>query len=836
MISLRIGFIAVLFAAAVAAAETHWVTTAEEFNALPVLNAGDRVVLQDGTYGALDTTLVSSIADDATAQTNPVLIYAQSPGGVQVLLPSAISLEGSGIVLAGLDFGAGSGMIDNGSTDPAAIIRTEPDSRYITLSNLRFKNCTAGDDYGSWLSICGFNHTIEYCSFEGKDDPVANATVVFRRNLDEAGPTVPRNHVLRRCYFGPRQVSATDNGYETIRIGDSGSQIYQLSVTIEENVFYRSIWRDDGESGNDTEIISNKSAGNIIRNNTFLESFGQITLRHGDYVTVEGNWIFGGGAYANGGIEIVSTNVHQSGVRVIGQDHIVRNNYFKNLRGIGLRAALCVMAGFSDFDDGDGTTGDNRYEAAHNAQILGNRFADCRQISLGYVKDSADEQPSGVAMISNIWQSTDSDDAIVRSSEFEIGTSASNIIYESGGDFGWTGLTDSTYTTSAFPDIGNFEDEIPSIGSAPLLRDEVGPLFDGGPSNTYPVAIGGLDPNVPPSGNFDLTQWYLQLPVDATNGFDGEARIVEAPELSAGFELEPWFYTATNGTLAFSVPWNGALKGTSISPRSELRETYSDGELRNWTPLEDGGVHTLRAVCTVTSVGDGKVAIGQIHGKEPDVPTVILRYDNTVDPAQMAVSVYNTPDGLSGKTWLVYDAPAFGEEIAYQMDVVAVSNAVSFFCTINGETQSVALTNDVSAWLDATFYYKAGAYYTVAASGETARVFFSELELTRGEGVQVATAALPNGVIAVPYFQTLEKNGWRRSRLVASKRHAAGRAFARCQRSRFRYAADPSGGSVPGLCAKRIVCGFSGFELGGGCLSLSRAGRAQCIGGFCQRG
>ena len=91
--------VAFLWVVGAAQAETYSVTTVEDFNALPTLNAGDEVVLQNGNYGALNKTLVSSIADDDTAMRNPVRVYAQTPGGVKITEPSTLILSGGGITL-----------------------------------------------------------------------------------------------------------------------------------------------------------------------------------------------------------------------------------------------------------------------------------------------------------------------------------------------------------------------------------------------------------------------------------------------------------------------------------------------------------------------------------------------------------------------------------------------------------------------------------------------------------------------------------------------------------------------------------------------------------------
>jgi hypothetical protein len=42
-----------------------------------------------------------------------------------------------------------------------------------------------------------------------------------------------------------------------------------------------------------------------------------------------------------------------------------------------------------------------------------------------------------------------------------------------------------------------------------------------------------LDPDLSPSGNFDLTHWYLCLPVDVSGGFSGRPLNIKTAALSA---------------------------------------------------------------------------------------------------------------------------------------------------------------------------------------------------------------------------------------------------------------------------------------------------------------
>ncbi len=526
--------VAVVFSALLAnqaLAKTYSVKNAIDFNALPLLNAGDLVILESGSYKALTKTLESTISSDSVAKTNPILVYAKVAGGVRVTEPSEITLKGRGITLSGLDFSSGSGMRNNGKSDPAWIIHLNANSRLMKLSNLRFKNCTAGDDYGHWIFAEGFDHLIEYCSFEGKNEPNRNATVAFKRSTDEAGGIdLPRNHVIRYCYFGPRESSNLSgdagNGYETIRIGDSSSQAHLMKVTVEHNVFYRSIWRTDGKKPQDMEIISNKSRGNIIRQNTFLESYGQITLRHGDNAIVDGNFTFGAGYYSGNSILLRTPNSYQGGVRIIGQNHTISNNYFINLAGEELRAALSLLGGESSFKDGNGSGGSSGYEASHGAKIFNNTFLNCHEMNLGLLQKGSVE-PTSVKIYNNVWQGSGTSHGIVRNSLFTPSGSGGNYIYHPLKSYGWTGLKDGVYSGTASPlvtevfdryliptaaspllgkansslvsdhdvtglkrpasaqDIGCFERGLSGTGYRPLLRNEVGPIFDGGPTGAY---------------------------------------------------------------------------------------------------------------------------------------------------------------------------------------------------------------------------------------------------------------------------------------------------------------------------------------------------------------
>ncbi|NBQ56158.1 MAG: hypothetical protein EBU36_05890, partial [Verrucomicrobia bacterium] len=447
-------------------------------------------------------------------------------------------------------------------------------------------------------------------------------------NISEGGVAVPRLHKVRYCYFGPRYAvpqdtsSDADNGFESLRIGVGDVQTFDMQVTVERNVFYRSIWRTDGATAGEPEIISIKSKGNKILNNTILESQGGICFRSGTGSTVEGNFIFGGGYYTNGtNIVLGTASANQGGIRVIGPDQIVRNNYIANVVGDGIRASLCVMSGESDYNPGDpangiGNTGS--YQPANNAKIYNNTFLSCREMSLGLLSNDSytnstgayvAKSPTNVQIFNNVWQGNGTataaisrETAVVSNyTPIVLGGSGANYIYEtSSSKYGWNGLTNSTYSASASPlinsnfdnykipvsgspllnkgtntlaattdiralarptsntDIGCFEAEVAGSGLKPLLKSEVGVVFDGGPSS-YPVA-----------GSGDSKPTILTTTIQSASVSTAYSQTLQA---SGGDGVLTWSISAGNLPPGLTLlPGSGVISGT---PTANAAGTYT---------------------------------------------------------------------------------------------------------------------------------------------------------------------------------------------------------------------------------------------------------------------
>src|SRR5205085_6289094 len=161
----------------------------------------------------------------------------------------------------------------------------------------------------------------------------------------------PNYHVISRNYFGPRPVlTAASNGGETIRVGTSDESFHLSRSTVEDNFFER--------CNGDVEIISSKSLENIYRRNTFYECEGALTLRHGNGSVVEGNYFFG------------NHKTNTGGVRIIGEDHKVYNNYFQDLAGTASRSPLSIMQGLENSPL-------NGYFQVRNATVVFNTFVNC---------------------------------------------------------------------------------------------------------------------------------------------------------------------------------------------------------------------------------------------------------------------------------------------------------------------------------------------------------------------------------------------------------------------------------------------------------------------------
>lgn len=293
--------VAGLFARSVAGAEFK-VSSAEQVqHELARAKAGDVLIMTDGEWKDQQIQFKASGSDN-----KPITLRAQTPGKVILTGESSIAVEGEHLVIDGVFLNRSTGKTE-GTGDGIAV---HGDHNRITNSTI------IDGKYKFFVHLYGSDNRVDHCYLAGKttEQPTFQIEVEEKRaNHDH----VDHNH------FGPRPPLGK-NGGETMRVGYSGQSMWSSAALVEQNLYDRC----DGE----IEIISSKSCDNVYRNNTFLNCSGMLTLRHGNRATVEGNFFIGNHKKGSGGI------------RVIGEDHVIQNNYIEAVTN----GAFWITAGIPD--------------------------------------------------------------------------------------------------------------------------------------------------------------------------------------------------------------------------------------------------------------------------------------------------------------------------------------------------------------------------------------------------------------------------------------------------------------------------------------------------------
>ncbi len=353
-------FSCLFFSTLLSATDFPVATVTQLHTAADNASPGDTVTMLNGTWMNADITF-----DANGTAGNPVVLRAETPGGVIISGNVRFRIGGDYLIVTGLTFK------DCVATESNLISfrRSSTDlSSYSRLTETVVIDCNPADpteDY-KWIGIFGDHNEVDHCYIANKTHQ--GATLVVWSTEDEG------NHHIHHNFFGPRP-EGTGNGFETIRIGTSSFAQFNGSNLVEHNYFYQT----DGE----IEIISGKSSYCTYRYNIFKDCKGGLTLRHGTNCLVEGNIFFGeekSGSY---------------GVRVIDRDHTVINNYFQGLAGTGgLRYPITIMSA-------DATPAASGYQHAINITVAYNTIVDCtRGIMIG--ADSRPFAPDDCLLVNNV--------------------------------------------------------------------------------------------------------------------------------------------------------------------------------------------------------------------------------------------------------------------------------------------------------------------------------------------------------------------------------------------------------------------------------------------------
>lgn len=341
-------------------AHDYYVRTPLEFAlALPLLLPGDTLTMADGVWHDADIRLRAS-----ANVIDSILLRAETSGQVILTGNSRLRLYGSFLIVKGLYFKNGSAI--NGEV---VAFRESPTqiARHSRLTECAFESINsfpAGS--ASWVTLYGSHNRVDHNYFYNKSTEGPTLTVVPDGQ--------PNEHHIDHNYFAFRPPLGT-NGGETIQIGTSEWSMYNSHTLVEYNYFEHC----NGEA----EIISSKSSMNIFRYNTFRECEGAMSLRHGNFSEVYGNFFFGNCQPLTGG------------VRIVGEDHRIYNNYFQDLAGVEFYSPLSLMNGIPNSPL-------NGYFQVKRAQVLFNTLVNCyNPIVIGLGKNTDRTLPPLDCVIAN---------------------------------------------------------------------------------------------------------------------------------------------------------------------------------------------------------------------------------------------------------------------------------------------------------------------------------------------------------------------------------------------------------------------------------------------------
>lgn len=345
----------------IAHAAEYSVDSASEFNALS-LSPGDIVTWTDGIYSDGDNI---SFTADGTAS-DPIILQAETPGGVQFTGGMTIDVSGDYVTITGFYWNGGEAQNNHVEFRKGSIYANNS-----IIRNCAFNDLTpSGTDKHRWIVFYGTNNTVEDCSFVNKRSPGAWLLVELEYNdFNPVGHIIRNNYFYNYEYRDPATTHSGDS--ETIRVGTSEYQDKSASVLVENNYFQAC----DGEN----EIITNKSANNTYKHNTFRNCHGSLVLRHGANAWVEGNFFLGEEKESSGGI------------RVSDSFHTIINNYFQDLNNDGdvWNNAITLVGGS---DTSGGTS--NGYQKVDGILVAFNTIYNCDDPL--FYNDRSSYDPRGV--------------------------------------------------------------------------------------------------------------------------------------------------------------------------------------------------------------------------------------------------------------------------------------------------------------------------------------------------------------------------------------------------------------------------------------------------------
>lgn len=304
---------------------------------------GSEFIIKDGIY---KDVLLSLNGHGAAGQ--PIIIRAQTPGGAVFTGESSLMFSGAKyIVFKDFYFDRCTPISDN-IAEPYSSVLLLIGAQHCEITDNYFYQC--GREYTGVLRMhtkSSYN-TIRNNVFDG-------SLSLSIRISGNTGANVNLYNNISYNYFKDilpvsEVIPGATNGLECIQLGTGGARYESYYNTVEYNLF-------ENVTGDGGEIISNKTSDNIYRHNTFLNCNSGLTIRNGNNCLVDSNFFINAAR----------------GVRLYGQNHTIRNNYF-----YGGQDAIKIPA---SNDDGDNVSG---YDRTINTLVANNTIVNAgRSVIIG---------------------------------------------------------------------------------------------------------------------------------------------------------------------------------------------------------------------------------------------------------------------------------------------------------------------------------------------------------------------------------------------------------------------------------------------------------------------